>query len=387
MLTFAKYAVKSFALAASITACSDDDNSGIDDQLSDKEEALQAATTPYINHAVLPIYGGMADAAIQLYDRCVDIRDKFAAGSLTEDDIRSAGEAWKTSRKNWELSEVFLFGPAAGHYIDPHIDSWPLDKAAMDALLADIRAGREWSIDNNGGYGLLGFHSIEYVLFQLSADGNTSFPHSPESYTAEELEYLVAVAEDLRNQCVYLEACWAGTEGLSDEKLAILEEADLGRIDNYGWQMINAGKPGSIFKTYQAVAEEIIQGCIDIADEVGNTKMGRPHSASSDEDRNYIESPYSLNSIEDFQDNIVSIRNSYVGAQDGVASISDYVASKNATLDAQVKADIQNAITEIGRIPEPFAKTATGAQTGVAIEACNKLVGTLELVMGVLSQQ
>lgn len=68
------------------------------------------------------------------------------------------------------------------------------------------------------------------------------------------------------------------------------------------------------YKTYQEVAEEIIQGCIDIADEVGNTKIGRPHNGSSLDDRNYIESPYSLNSIEDFQDNIRSIKNSYCGS-------------------------------------------------------------------------
>jgi len=55
----------------------------------------------------------MADAAITLYDNCVTISDHHSAGQLTESDIRQAADAWKESRRYWELSEAFLFGPAA----------------------------------------------------------------------------------------------------------------------------------------------------------------------------------------------------------------------------------------------------------------------------------
>ena len=143
--------------------------------------------------------------------------------------------------------------------------------------------------------------------------------------------------------------------------------------------MANAGQAGSIFKTYQEVAEEILQGCIDIADEVGNTKIGRPHSASSAEDRNYIESPYSLNSIEDFVDNIISIRNSYCGAVSGDASVSDYVASVDADLDKRVRNTIEDVIATIQLIPEPLAKNATSAAAGAAVQAAgDDLVSVLE---------
>jgi Imelysin len=142
----------------------------------------------------------MADAAVQLYNQCLVIQQKSLAGTLTKADIAQAGTYWKSSRRYWELSEAFLYGPAEDYNIDPHIDSWPLDKSAMDALLANIRAGKEWSIESSGGYGLLGFHSIEYMLFELSADGNTSSTHST-GYTGEELKYLIAVALDLRDQC------------------------------------------------------------------------------------------------------------------------------------------------------------------------------------------
>ena len=373
--------------ALSLAACSDSDEpkSG-EGTLTAKEQTLSDAVADYVDHTVLPTYSSMADAAVELMDLCRTMQTKHAAGTLTTSDIEAAGQAWQQSRKSWELSEAFLFGPAANHNIDPHIDSWPLDKAAMDDLLKDIRAGKTWSLSNNGGYGLIGFHAVEYVLFELSADENTSLVHSTD-YTPEELEYLCAVAEDLCQQCVCLEACWAGTDNISARKQEILEEAELDYGEEYGWEMKNSGKAGSRFKTFQEAAEEILQGCIDIADEVGNTKIGRPHIGSSEEDKNYIESPYSLNSIEDFADNIRSIENAYTGSLAGDASVSDYIKSVNADLDSRVRAAITAAIAAIELIPEPFAKNATGQLAGKAVEACgDDLVEVLEEAHALISR-
>ena len=372
--------------ALSLASCSDNDDPTPNDTLEAKEQMLQAATVDYVEHTVYPTYAAMADAAIRMRDLCRTMQTKHAAGTLTSADIKAAGDAWKESRKNWELSEAFLFGPAANHNIDPHIDSWPLDKASMDNLLVQIRNGNPWSLENNGGYGLIGFHSVEYMLFELSADGNTSMVHST-NYTPEELEYLVAVADDLCAQCVCLEACWAGTDNISDEKQGVLEDADLDYGENYGWEMMHAGKAGSRYKTYQEAAEEIIQGCIDIADEVGNTKIGRPHIGASAADKNYIESPYSLNSIEDFADNIRSIRNAYLGTNPGDASVSDYIKSISPDTDAAVRYAISNAITAIEAVPEPFEKNATGALAATAMEAAGStLVDALEDANSVLTR-
>lgn len=373
-------------VAMSMAACSEsNDEPSSENELSSKELTLKAATVAYIDNTVLPTYSAMADAAVSMRDLCHAMQEKHSAGALTEADIKSAGDAWKQARKNWELSEAFLFGPAANHNIDPHIDSWPLDKAAMDYLLTQIRNGNSWSLENNGGYGLIGFHSVEYMLFQLSEDENTSLVHSID-YTPEELEYLVAVADDLCQQCVCLEACWAGTDNISSIKQEILKDADLDYSEDYGWEMINAGSAGSRFKTYQEAAEEIIQGCIDIADEVGNTKIGRPHIGSSQEDKNYIESPYSLNSIEDFADNIRSVRNAYLGSKIGDASVSDYVKSVNPKADSEVREAIETAISAIERIPEPFAKNATGELGEEAMKAAGvTLVDALEKAMTTLT--
>ena len=370
LFRFCMFAATMTAVAGFFAACSSSDDDQ-PDSISEKELTLKTAVEEYVDYTVLPTYTAMADAAVELADLCQQIQTKYDAGTLSQSDIVKAGNVWKTARKNWELSEAFLFGPAANHNIDPHIDSWPLDKTAMDNLLKDIVAGKQWDLTNNGGYGLIGFHALEYVLYRLTDDENSSLPHSID-YAPGEVEYMVAVANDLRDQCVCLEACWAGTDNISAAKQDILEEAALDYSEEYGWEMKHSGEAGSHFKTFQDAAQEIIQGCIDIADEVGNTKIGRPATGASDEDKNYIESPYSLNSIEDFADNIISIERSYFGTRGNNLSISAFIKSINPELDTEMRTAIDNALTAIRAIPEPFTKTATGPQAKNAV----KVVGT-----------
>ncbi|MBQ4498755.1 MAG: hypothetical protein II985_00780 [Alistipes sp.] len=356
--------------------------------VNEKELALESAIIPYIDNTVVPTYRGMADNALLLAEACAEIQSAHADGTLSEALIIEAGEYWKESRRYWEESEAFLYGAAADYNIDPHIDSWPLDKNAMDDLLADINAGKEWSIDNNINYGLLGFHAVEYMLFELSADGTESLPHNT-NYTAAELIYLVAVADDLAAQCVRLEASWAGMDGVSATKRELLEEAELEPSINYGESMKTAGQGGSLYKTYQEAAEELVDGCVTIADEVANTKMGTPVKGAQGDaegDRNYIESPYSLNSIVDFQGNIISIKNAYSGSNPTDASVADYIKSVNAELDSRVMTLIDESFDYIGRIPEPFAQHLSDKEATDAIDKVNELVAALEEVYAELSK-
>ena len=379
------YGLCAVLLGIGLQAC-EKQETPVDNLLTPQEEAFKKAVVPYVQNTVRPTYVAMADAAVDMAAKCVVMQTNFAAGKLTSADVEAAGKAWNEARKYWEKSEAFLYGPANNHNIDPHIDSWPLDKTALDNTLAKIRNGEAWSIETMG-YGLLGFHSVEYMLFELINDDTQSQARSIDKFTAEELKYLVAVAEDLRNQCVLLEACWSGMNNIAAAKQQMLEEAELDYNENYGDMMMNAGQAGSIYKTYQETAEEIIQGCIDIADEVGKTKIGRPANGSSEDDRNYIESPYSLNSIVDFEDNMHSIENSYFGTQAGDASLSDYIKSVNPTLDTKVRTLLTESINTIKAIPEPFAKNAqnVNAQKAVTLVGTD-LVDALEEVMAELSK-
>ena len=392
ILKTSAFIAMSAIMATSVTSC-DDNNGENTGDLSAKEQTLKDAVTPYVNNTVIPTYKSMADAAINLMNACNEAKDKFDSDKDgAQAKITEAGNYWKESRKYWELSEAFLFGAAADYNIDPHIDSWPLDKEALEQLLDNegmmnaIGTGGGSYVSANLGYGLLGFHAIEYMLFQLTSDETRSEPRAISKFDNNQMIYMAAVAEDLCFQCIRLEASWAGMDNVTKEKQDILTENELEPTFNYGESMLNAGQGGSKYVNYTDAAQEILQGCIDIADEVAEQKMGRPANGSSEEDKNYIESPYSLNSIVDFADNIRSIRNAYQGSKDGDKSVSDFIASVNAEKDKELKDAMTAAITAIGKIPEPFAKNATGQATKDAINAVTKVSDLLSEASKILTE-
>lgn len=353
---------------------------------SEKEAALQQAVTPYVNNTVIATYKAMADAGIVLQEQCEQILDKVEKGEDYAALIKEADASWRLMRKHWEQSEAFLYGPAAAHNIDPHIDSWPLDFNEMNALLHDesqmARIEEEGGAYVGGklGYAQKGFHACEYLLFESEMkDGRavgTGRPHAA-NYSHAEAVYLLGIVEDLTQQAILLEYCWAGE--VSDVKMQILEDGEIEPYeDHYGHQMINAGKPGSIYLTYQEVAEEIIAGCVDIAGEVADLKLGNPYISSKPEERDYIESPYSCTSTEDFADNIRSIRNAYCGAQAGDHSVSNYIYRQDAELDVRVRKAIDEAIATIGEIEDFESKAQNNPQVKAAIDKVSALEEVLD---------
>lgn len=371
------YACVLAVAALGMTACNGGNNTPAT-PADANEEAFKNIITPYVDNTVIATYRSLGDATVELYEAVETMFEHFEKGSLTEADIKAAADEWVKARRYWELSEAFLYGPAGDYSIDPHIDSWPLAKDEMDALLGD--ATRMQRIEEDGadyvgnflGYGLLGFHAIEYMLYAPDNADKSNVRYHSTAYTRPELVYTLAVTEDLMLQTLVLEASWAGIDNVSKEKRELLEEAELENRDfaaGYASLMKNAQAP---YSTYKAAVEELVQGCIDIADEVGNTKIGTPANASSEEDRNYIESPYALNSIEDFQDNIRSIQNAYLGSNAGDACLSDIIKQRNADLDARCREALENSIKAIAAIPEPFAANAKSSEAQNAV----KVVGT-----------
>ncbi len=371
----------SAACVMGMTAC----QGGGTEPTSDKEAALQQAVTPYVNNTVVATYKAMADAGMTLLEQTEAILEKVEKGEDYATLLRDAGTSWRAMRKYWEQSEAFLYGPAASHNIDPHIDSWPLDFNAMNALLHD--SVRMAAIEEEGGayvgdklgYALKGFHAAEYLLFEsVTVDGRavgTGKTHAA-NLTHAEAVYLLGIVEDLTQQAILLEYAWAGE--VSAAKNQLLEDGEVDPYeDRYGWQMINAGKPGSTYVTFQEVAEEIVAGCIDIAGEVADLKMGNPYISSTPEERDYIESPYSCTSTEDFADNIRSIQHAYCGAHAGDYAVSNYIYRQDADLDARVRKAIEEAIAAITDI-DNFENTA---QNNPQVKAAIDKVSALEEVL------
>lgn len=370
--------IKSIAMVAIVFAtlnfvsCKRDNDNTVEDAQA------AAVAEQFVDNTVAPTYTALAAKAEQLASQLAALK-----ANPTNAGVREACETFLAAREQWEMSEAFLFGAAGDFGIDPHIDSWPLDEDAFNTLMnspamieaLDSEDGDAVAGDRLGN-ALLGFHGIEYILF---ANGQ---PKDVSNITANQWIYVVAVAGDLRNRCYQLEVGWIGDKAPKShiEKLDELEIAYTvaGSENSYGDNMKNAGKVGSTYSSRTAALMAILQGCSDIADEVGSSKI---YAAWHGEDITYIESPYSQKSIIDFHDNIVSIRNAYMGGVEGKRdeskSLHNYVNKINASLDARVLNAIDNALAKIDAMPAPFVLHYSDAANGEAVDACSALSDVL----------
>lgn len=141
------------------------------------------------------------------------------------------------------------------------------------------------------------------------------------------------------------------------------------------------------YKSSLNCVEQILEGCQDIASEVGEAKIGEPYdlykSGKTTEAVYAVESWYSWHSRDDYANNIRSIRNSYYGSTDGTIatnSLYNVVNGSDATLNTEVDNAIKAAIDAILAIPQPFRNNIVCTETEAAMEACATLESKLQEV-------
>ena len=381
-IKFPLYTALALTMSAHLSSCDSDDTPVVPDNTGN--EALTEILTRYVDQTVVPTYSRLADASIKLESACENLYTKKVLGTATTDsEVKAVCDAWIEARKYWEHSEGFLLGPATVKGIDPHIDSWPLDKTSLDKLLANSQIMEDldasYITTNYGSGGLCGFHALEYVVFDAGHAKDIA------RITANEAKYVYAVSGDLKLQCVYLEAAWKGYDNVSSGKKTILEEADAvpdGDTDEWGAHFKNAGEAGSRYRTQMEAVVDFLKadkGCFGIANEVGDTKISDPVGSQNVLD---VESWYSYNSKADFQDNIRGIQNVIMGGvsdlRDENKSVYAYLKAKNETLAAELKDAIEKCIGEdgttgLGTIIYPFRNNLEPEKNQVAIKSCQDL--------------
>jgi len=389
------FAILAFAAiaAVSFSSCNkDDDNSS--DGLSSEETALKAAVNEYVPGVIYEIYGNLADATSDLYEQISALKEA-GVSSLTDAKIASVCEKFLEARAWWEKSEAFLFGAASNYGIDPHIDSWPLDKDKLAkelsnaTVIADLDEEGAGAVDEVGTANL-GFHGIEFILFRdgaartaaaLQADETDEAFSSYSVSGADELIFATAVAEDLRNYCWELQVAW-DPNAPKDRVEYVEDELELNTtMDSgltYGENLLSAAEAGSTYSTWQrAVSSILVAGCSNICSEVANSKIA---SAYNGEDLDYIESPYSKKSYLDFYNNIQSIVYTLYGSNGAskpsskclysVMKNNDYsgLSALKSALDAAVSS--LQACLDSGKA---FVDDTHAACAGTAIEKLNAL--------------
>ena len=328
--------------------------------LSTEQEAyLRNVLANLVNNVIVPTYTDLADDVEDLEKTL----NGLTVNTITQAQINTACADFKKARENWERSEAFLMGAASDFDIDPTIDSWPLNRTL---LLSYFNNGMNDEMLEDAT--ILGFHALEFILFRngqprkvAELQGNDTYKNFEKISGAQELKYAQTICTLLKQRCFQLHVAWEG--GKNANRLAVVKAAGLDyQTENglsYGENLTTAGiNSKSTFPTLKAAIAQVLSddegSCAAIATEVGTAKIANPFSAG---DISYVESPYSYNSITDFQDNIRSIRNVWYGSTNGSAANNSFAKFFEAVKTSTgVETAFNDAITKIGVMPSPFVK-------------------------------
>ena len=307
--------------------------------LSKEETALKGVIEQYVPDVIYSIYGSLADETETLWKQLTALRD---AKSFSQADLDKVCETFLEAREYWEKSEAFLFGAATAFGIDPHIDSWPLDKDKLALSLSNAEVIEHLLTEGAGaadevGAASLGFHGIEFILFR---DGKN---RTVAALQGDETDEAFAGRKDPSAPTVRQNL-------IEDLELnCTVEGSDM----TFGENLLRAAAAGSTYATWQeAAAKSILNGSAAIADEVANTKIGTAHYVGkAGYDADYIESPYSHRSYYDFRDNILSIQYSLYGAAEASSaaskSLMTFMKDFNYSGAAQLESDLKAAIASL----------------------------------------
>jgi hypothetical protein len=365
------------AIPLSFTSCDDDDN-----EIIGNDELYQSILEEYVNKTVVPTYKELAEAALVMRQANTALRT-----NPTDAAMQAASDAWMRGRIAWEISEAFLFGPVGENAldIDGHVDSWPLELENIQKEIAkggNLTGADTWNKESE----VIGFHVTEYLLYR---DGKT---RPVNDLTPAELNYLVAATDALVWDCVLAYVAWVGEESVTLEMKAVFNEnpavADHLNNNSYFKNFAHKLTTAEGYSSLGAALNEIASGSADIADEVGATKIAQPYASMHVED---VESWYSWHSLDDYQNNIRSIKNAYLGGWDDnsrtAISLSSYVKERKPELDASIKAQIEDCLAKIAAIgtggrsfyevvcdkKDKGANAADDARVSAAVDACAEL--------------
>ena len=246
--------------------------------------------------------------------------------------LDAARQAYRAARAPWEASEAFAFGPVSTLGLDGIIDTWPLNRNSLAAILTSPAPLTAASLRPLEG-GLQGFHPIEFLLFGENGDKAVA------DLTTRELTFIAASADNLHAATGRLLRAWQ-------------PESEGGQ--GFAAQLAGAGPGNSRYANQKTALQELLGGMSAAADELANSKVERPLSTG---DLTFEEARFSRGSLAEFSQNLRGIENLYLGRYGSAGSgvgLGSFVQIRNPTVDATVRQQLTAAQMALTSLPGRF---------------------------------
>ena len=207
----------------------------------------------------------------------------------------------------------------------------------------------------------------------------------------------VTDAADLDYSSAYA-ASWANYS----RNVAALLKSDAQRLsDEWTNGFAEQFRTGRFSGSYNESLQQVLDGCIDIANEVGTAKIGEPYDYWTEGKTTTavyaVESWYSWHSRDDYSNNIKSVANSLLGTRLSgrlttasatsahANSLYTYCSALDAARTTALWQSVVAAYDAIQAIPQPFRNNINSRETVAAMDACRVLTENLETMKGLIA--
>jgi uncharacterized protein len=339
-------------LAAALGAC--DDFEG-----PDRRQVLRDV----VSVVMLPTYADLATGTGVLSDALRALNEAPSVEALA-----GAQGAWRAARAHWKSSEAFFFGPVEDlGSTRGAIDSWPVDGARLDALVAGTDPV-DLSAVKRLGANLCGFPGLEHLLFDsLAGDAEVLSRLLDAGTGARRRELAASLGADLAETCQRVLDAWDPQKGA------------------YATALAEAGKERTLFTTQRDALDKIITALLYLAELMVVAKFAKPLGVDMGgaPQLHLEEAPRSDSSLDDLVNNLRGMESVYLcrrAGRQGI-SLSDSVRSINAGADARFREALASALAAVGAIPPPL-RVALGGDAGPvraayeAVRVVKRLIAT-----------
>ncbi|MFT3928393.1 MAG: imelysin family protein [Myxococcales bacterium] len=206
----------------------------------------------------------------------VELETKLAAyaAAPSPESLTGARDAWYHALQQWQILEMFGFGPQApkgdpgGEGLRDEIYAFPaVNRCSMEEQLYDqTYAGSTFDMAPAGARGL---GAVEYMLFYTNTDnGCTALNRlngkqlwsmlSAEELANRKVAYAGALGHDIRAKSALLLSAWSASGG------------------NFAQTLASAGPGGAVYMSEQAALNAVSNGLFYLEQDVKQWKLGRP---------------------------------------------------------------------------------------------------------------
>lgn len=186
-----------------VISCNSDDNGN---EKSEIEQGRESQIQNLYDNQIAPLQQDHIAVTASLFEKS----QTFAA-SVDPSSLNELKAVWKNSFLLWKQMEVYNLGEIQTSFIHFSIDQWPINAALIENNINGSTIEIDDSYIASLGAPSKGYAAMEYLLF------NTSEQETLDAFTTGQnverrLQYLVALAKNLKEKAIELSEKWASYE-------------------------------------------------------------------------------------------------------------------------------------------------------------------------------